>query len=197
MMPSLHAMLGRKQYGDATFVGAFSGTGAAITWPSGRQTGDMAVLAKRNSSAPSGWTSLGLQGNGVYLFTRLLDASDLASPPAPGVHYCGCVYREPRLLTQKAVYSSQGLPGSAVNVMGFTKSVLCAGRICLVSYGAAYSGAVAAPFTNRIGVSDGSDYWSIYDHLSSAAFTSGAGVDVSWVTADPAGPDWAMLELTN
>lgn len=102
--------------GRADFIGATAlvQTSTAITWPAGTQEGDLCILLAVDNyvwTMPGGWTavksfSLDFNGgtNGHAVYSRVVTASDLSSPPT--LPTSGLVYGQWQALVYRGVVSA-------------------------------------------------------------------------------------------
>lgn len=121
-----------------TFVGAdvVDGAALAISWPSGTQAGDAAIICVVGNGAPSwsnfsGWAT-DVNGGVVstvslwYCYSKILSAGDVSTPPsytgATAGGYIVAVYRGATSITFKTSLASDA--GSDAALSGFVKAAL-------------------------------------------------------------------------
>lgn len=188
---------GTRKFGDAILLGSFSGGAAApIAWPAGTGPRDWAVIAVTTGVPAGAWTEVtGAAAISVRLFIRHLTSADLISPLVPGLAFCGVVLRDISAVEYRARFTAQASGGAASNQLGFVKASNCGGRLGVIRGMPGYAFPSMSTFTVATTQTNGASVWAIALNLNSAAFVSGAGVDLAWDVTDPSGSAWAMFEI--
>lgn len=180
-----------------TFVGAsaVNSNGTTITWPSGTQAGDLAIVSFFGSavavvswSGASGPTSLvtSTPAN-AQVYTKTLTGTDISSPPSytvPNGSYDVAVYRNGNTITVKNSVSANGT--ATCTMTGFTKSGTSSGVLSFLISRSTTNAGLTAPsgFTNDSG-------------LLSTTFTTGAFASVPPIGyTDSSNPAWTGITTT-
>lgn len=189
----------------STFVGITSliQTSGVISWPSGTQTGDLAIaIGVGNSSvSPSGWTTVAgdpvNNAPSVSSFAfKVLAAADITSPPSIAVPTNGAfyvaIYRGGTVVTKKATNASTT---ASVVVPGFVKSV-SSRRVLAVGHDRDPGISAVPPSGFTLRASDSSTYFmnALYD-VSASSYTDGSSVTFNLV-AGSFGGRGTLLEVT-
>jgi len=133
---------GASRRADTSYVGAVNLTlnNGAISWPAGTAVGDMAIIGSVCNNTTNSWSNISGWTNDVYdtitaggpsnnymrVYSKILEASDLSTPPSwaggtTGSGIFGVVYRGGTQINMRQNVGSVG--GSSVGVTGFSKSV--------------------------------------------------------------------------
>lgn len=198
MIPNRHAMVGaRPSAGFGLIAELVGNAGDAIAWPSFVQPGDLAILGKKGSAAPSPWTqkaaSSANRTPGVY--SLILGPTDIITPLVPNANYTCLVYRGIQSIELRASEGTQGPPGTQTNRLGFTKDPQCAGRVAFSGVSLGYFIPTVSTFTVRATQAEAVSHWNVLDNPSLDGPTIAAGVTITWNTVDANGPGWLMFEL--
>lgn len=170
-----------------TFVGsaAVNSTGTTITWPSGTQAGDLAIVSFFGSavaavswSGASGPTSLVISTPAnAQVYTKTLTSTDISSPPsytAPNGSYDVAVYRNGNAITVKNSVSANAT--ATCTMTGFTKSGASSGVLSFLISRSTTNTGLTAPsgFANDSGLLSTTFTTGAFASVSPAGYTNGS-----------------------
>jgi hypothetical protein len=149
-------------------------SGGAITFPAGTAPGDLAIVFGSNTGASfSAWAVDTY--NSLRTHTKVLDASDIASPPGSlNGTYLVVIYRGAKVATRRTQASYSGT--TTMTQAGFTKS---GGRGFITAFlnNLGGNGNVSAPFTEIVdNIDSGGAGMGFGELLSPSLYTNGTAV---------------------